>query len=56
MRTLVDAFGIPDSWLACAILEEEPRRQAAMAAHDAALRDAPQVDGTATDLEMAPAQ
>jgi acyl-CoA oxidase len=56
MRTLVDAFGIPDSWLACAILEEEPGRQAAMAAHDAALRAAPQADGTATDLEMAPAQ
>jgi acyl-CoA oxidase len=59
LRTLVDAFGIPDSWLACAILAEEPGRQEAMAAHDAALRAAgarPQADGTATDLEMAPAQ
>jgi acyl-CoA oxidase len=40
MRTLVDAFGIPDSWLASAILAEEPGRQAAMAAHDTALQSA----------------
>ncbi|GAB3352331.1 acyl-CoA dehydrogenase family protein [Modestobacter lapidis] len=45
MRTLVDAFAIRDSWLACAILTEEPARQEAMAAHDAA-----------TDREMAPAR
>jgi acyl-CoA oxidase len=59
MRTLVDAFAIPDGWLACAILEEEPVRQQAMAAHDAELRAAgaqPQADDTATALEMTPAQ
>ena len=59
MRTLVDAFAIPESWLDCAILAEEPGRQAAMAEHDDALRAAgeqPQADGTATELEMAPAQ
>ncbi|GAA3939767.1 acyl-CoA dehydrogenase family protein [Actinoplanes auranticolor] len=31
MTTLVDAFGIPDEWLASAILREEPRRQEEMA-------------------------
>ncbi|MFG1761624.1 acyl-CoA dehydrogenase family protein [Micromonospora echinofusca] len=36
MRTLVDGFGIPDAWLHCAILREEPLRQETMAAHDAA--------------------
>ena len=36
MRTLVDAFAIPDEWLNAAILREEPDRQEAMAAHDAA--------------------
>ena len=51
MRTLVDAFAIPDAWLACAILEEEGDRQEAMAREDAAVRG-----GTATDLEVAPAQ
>jgi acyl-CoA oxidase len=51
MRTLVDAFAIPDAWLACAILEEEGDRQEAMAREDAAVRA-----GTATDLEVAPAQ
>ena len=59
MRTLVDAFAIPDAWLNCAILVEEPGRQEAMAAHDATLRTAgaqPQAEATATDLEMAPAQ
>src|SRR4051795_558084 len=59
MRTLVDAFAIPEAWLNCAILVEEPGRQETMAAHDAALRAAgarPQQDATATDLEMAPAQ
>ena len=34
MRTLVDAFGIPDEWLNSAILREEPGRQETMAAHD----------------------
>jgi acyl-CoA oxidase len=34
MRTLVDAFGIPDAWLDCAVLREEPGRQEVMAAHD----------------------
>jgi acyl-CoA oxidase len=59
MRTLVDAFAVPEAWLACAVLAEEPGRQEEMAAHDAALRAAgaqPQTDGTATALEMAPAQ
>ncbi|MEV6342797.1 acyl-CoA dehydrogenase [Actinoplanes sp. NPDC051851] len=35
MRTLVDAFAIPEEWLNCAILREEPDRQDVMAAHDA---------------------
>jgi acyl-CoA oxidase len=39
--TLVDAFAIPAGWKAAKILEEEPRRQEAMAARD---------------LEIAPAQ
>jgi acyl-CoA oxidase len=62
MRTLVDAFAIPDAWRACAIVAEEPGRQEAMAEHDAALRAAGRRagtgtdDATATDLEMAPAQ
>ncbi|NLU78891.1 acyl-CoA oxidase [Micromonospora sp. HNM0581] len=38
MRTLVDGFAIPDSWLHAAILREEPDRQDTMAAHDAAPR------------------
>jgi acyl-CoA oxidase len=36
LRTLVDAFAIPDAWLNCAILAEEGDRQEAMARHDAA--------------------
>ncbi|MET7877574.1 acyl-CoA dehydrogenase [Micromonospora profundi] len=36
MRTLVDGFAIPDAWLHCTMLREEPQRQDAMAAHDAA--------------------
>ncbi|MFI7606029.1 acyl-CoA dehydrogenase [Micromonospora sp. NPDC049366] len=36
LRTLVDAFAIPDSWLNCAVLREEAGRQDTMAAHDAA--------------------
>ncbi|MGA3564614.1 acyl-CoA dehydrogenase family protein [Melissospora conviva] len=36
MRTLVDGFAIPEEWLHAAILREEPDRQEAMAAHDAA--------------------
>ncbi|WLS43499.1 acyl-CoA dehydrogenase [Micromonospora profundi] len=36
MRTLVDGFAIPDAWLHCTMLREEPRRQDTMAAHDAA--------------------
>ncbi|WP_280116069.1 acyl-CoA dehydrogenase [Micromonospora orduensis] len=36
LRTLVDGFAIPDIWLHAAILREEPRRQEAMAARDAA--------------------
>ncbi|SCL14516.1 Acyl-coenzyme A oxidase [Micromonospora nigra] len=36
MRTLVDGFAIPDAWLHCAMLREEPHRQETMAAHDSA--------------------
>jgi acyl-CoA oxidase len=57
MRTLVDAFAIPEAWLNCAVLREEPGRQQVMAEHDAALRARgaqPQAD--ATVLEVAPAQ
>jgi acyl-CoA oxidase len=57
--TLVDAFGIPDEWKAAQILEEEPARQEAMAARDAELKTGAggdTVEGTATDLEVAPAQ
>jgi acyl-CoA oxidase len=59
LRTLVDAFAIPDAWLACRILEEEGDRQEAMHREDVQVRgaQAPQApDGTATDLEVAPAQ
>jgi acyl-CoA oxidase len=59
MRTLVDAFAIPDAWLNCAILAEEGDRQEAMWRHDATLTaadGAPDPDATATDLETAPAQ
>ncbi|MEV6845052.1 acyl-CoA dehydrogenase [Actinoplanes sp. NPDC051411] len=31
---LVDAFAVPDEWLACAALREEPGRQDTMAGHD----------------------
>jgi acyl-CoA oxidase len=44
LRTLVEAFAIPDAWLNCAILAEEGDRQEAMARHDAA-----------TEMEMVPA-
>ncbi len=57
--TLVDGFAIPDGWKAAAILDEEPARQAAMAARDAELlarygRGTP--EGTATDLDVPPGQ
>ncbi|SNY70222.1 acyl-CoA dehydrogenase family protein [Paractinoplanes atraurantiacus] len=35
MATLVDGFGLPDTWLDAAILREEPDRQETMAKHDA---------------------
>ena len=54
MRTLVDAFGIHPAWLDCAVLDEEPGRQEAMAAHDAAPRAVADA-GTATDQDLAPA-
>jgi acyl-CoA oxidase len=59
LLTLVDAFAIPEEWKATQILEEEAGRQEAMAARDAELRartgqETP--EGTATDLEVAPAQ
>ncbi|GAA1639265.1 acyl-CoA dehydrogenase [Actinoplanes couchii] len=38
MRTLVDAFAIPDEWLNAAILREEPARQDTMAKEDDAIR------------------
>jgi acyl-CoA oxidase len=41
MRTLVDAFAIPDEWLNAAILREEPARQEAMAKEDDAVRATP---------------
>jgi acyl-CoA oxidase len=44
LRTLVEAFALPDAWLNCAILAEEGDRQEAMARHDAA-----------TEMEMVPA-
>jgi len=60
MRTLVDAFAIPDAWLACAILEEEGERQEVMAARDAEVRSGAEgkqaSKESATDLEVAPAQ
>jgi acyl-CoA oxidase len=34
LRELVDGFAVPDAWLACAALREEPDRQDAMAAED----------------------
>ncbi|TFV64040.1 UNVERIFIED_ORG: acyl-CoA oxidase [Bacillus sp. AZ43] len=59
ITTLVDAFAIPAEWKAAQILAEEAGRQEAMAARDAELRalngeDTP--DGTATAVEVAPAQ
>jgi acyl-CoA oxidase len=59
VTTLVDAFAIPAEWKAAKILEEEPDRQEAMADRDAEVRaggggETP--EGTATDLEVAPAQ
>ncbi|WP_092546073.1 acyl-CoA dehydrogenase family protein [Actinoplanes derwentensis] len=38
MRTLVDAFAIPEEWLNAAILREEPSRQDTMAKEDDAVR------------------
>src|ERR671932_149493 len=56
MVTLVDAFDIPEDWKGAAILREEPGRQEAMATHDGATRDAELRRGTATSLEVPPAQ
>jgi acyl-CoA oxidase len=59
MIALVDAFAIPPEWKAARILEEEPDRQQAMADRDAELRrqtGVGTVEGTATDLDVAPAQ
>ena len=59
MTTLVDAFAIPAAWKATRILEEEADRQQAMADRDAELRaqnGEDPVEGTATDLAVAPAQ
>jgi acyl-CoA oxidase len=58
LTTLVDAFAIPPEWKAARILEEEPVRQEAMAAHDARVRseaEGEQASGeSATGLEVAP--
>jgi acyl-CoA oxidase len=51
MRTLVDAFAIPEAWLNCAVLREEPARQEAMWRHDAARAAA-----GGTEPELTPAQ
>jgi acyl-CoA oxidase len=60
MRTLVDAFAIPDAWMACRIIEEEEERQEVMAARDAEVRQGAEgrqaSKESATDLEVAPAQ
>src|SRR3954469_4483974 len=63
ITTLVDAFAIPAAWKKAQILEEEADRQEAMAARDAEVRAASSPGdgaetpaGTATDLEVAPAQ
>jgi len=63
ITTLVDAFAIPAEWKGAKILEEEHARQEAMAARDAEVRAASSpgdgaetLEGTATDLEVAPAQ
>ncbi|MGY1642899.1 acyl-CoA dehydrogenase [Geodermatophilus sp. SYSU D00703] len=56
MGTLVDGFAIPEDWKAAAILREEPGRQEAMHAHDAAASVGTLRRGTATSLEVAPAQ
>jgi acyl-CoA oxidase len=60
LRTLVDAFAIPDAWMACKILEEEEERQEVMAARDAEVRQGAEgrqaSKESATDLEVAPAQ
>jgi len=64
MRTLVDAFAIPEAWVKSSIVDTEGARQEAMAAEDARVRAAAPAgesavdtpDDTAVDLEMAPAQ
>ncbi|MGY1635399.1 acyl-CoA dehydrogenase [Geodermatophilus sp. SYSU D00742] len=56
MVTLVDAFAIPADWKRARILEEEPGRQEAMAAHDTVTRHTGLRAGTATAVEVPPAQ
>ncbi|MEP6561920.1 MAG: acyl-CoA dehydrogenase, partial [Nakamurella sp.] len=60
MGTLVEAFAIPAGWKTARILEEEPARQAVMAAHDADLRSSAVASRpllpTATNLMIAPGQ
>jgi len=57
-RTLVDAFAIPDEWLNCAILDEEPARQDAMWQEDSRLRERarPGAEDTASEVQVAPGQ
>ncbi|MGY1624122.1 acyl-CoA dehydrogenase [Geodermatophilus sp. SYSU D00965] len=56
MATLVDGFAIPEDWKAAAILTEEPARQDAMHRHDLASPDGMPRRGTATSVEVPPAQ
>jgi acyl-CoA oxidase len=55
-RTLVDAFAIPQEWLACAILDEEDVRQDATLAEDLRVRGSAGSPGAAGELDTAAAQ
>ncbi|MGY1821983.1 acyl-CoA dehydrogenase family protein [Geodermatophilus sp. SYSU D00079] len=54
--TLVDGFAIPADWKRAAVLEEEPARQETMHRHDLAAHDTRVLAGTATAVEVPPAQ
>ncbi len=56
-RTMVDAFAIPQEWLACAIVDEEVARQEATLAEHLRLRGSAVLSGadvTSTGREVAP--
>jgi acyl-CoA oxidase len=55
-RTLVDAFAIPQEWLACAILDEEDVRQDATLAEDLRVHGSAGSPGAAGELDTAAAQ